>query len=161
MDCALSFLGSVRNFHGLLCGIGRNCASDLGGVALREAGQTKPIWCASAGRKYNAAGVAPGLLVAGRGEILDGNLAERRPKIAERGHQGHGFGRARIEAECDVESSRILWDRVDYDPPNPDGIGRLSDAPRRIAKRRERWHGRGRVPVGRGPPPAGQGRLPG
>ena len=108
MDWAPSFLGSVRNSHRLLCGIGRTCASDLGGVAFRETGRAKPIWCASAGRTYNAAGVAPGLLVAGLGKILDGNLAERRAKIAERGHQGHGFGRARIEAECDIESSRIL-----------------------------------------------------
>ena len=33
---------------------------------------------------------------------------ERRPKIPERGYQDHGFGRARIEAERDEESSRIL-----------------------------------------------------
>ena len=52
-------------------------------------------------------GDALGLLV-GRGRSLDRNFAERRPKITERGYEGHGFGRARIEAERDEESSRIL-----------------------------------------------------
>lgn len=56
------------------------------------------------------------------------------PKIPERDHKSHCFSRAGIEAERDVESPRLFRDSVDNDPPNPDDIGRLSDAPRRIAK---------------------------
>lgn len=71
-------------------------------------GRTKPCGCDSVRRTDNLAGDALGLLVAGWGRILDGNLVERRPKIPERGYHGNGLNRARIGAERDVESSRVL-----------------------------------------------------
>ena len=55
-------------------------------------------------------------------------------KIPETDHKRHGFSRARIEAQGDVEPSRLLGDCVDNDAPNPDGIGRLSDTARGVAK---------------------------
>ncbi len=55
-------LGSLRNSHFLQVG-----------VAFRENGQTKPIDF-SGRHTDNIVEVAPGLLVAGREEILDGNL---------------------------------------------------------------------------------------
>ena len=56
------------------------------------------------------------------------------PKIPERDHESHRFSRTRIEAEPDVEFSRLLRKGVYNDPPNSDGIGRVCDAPGRIAK---------------------------
>jgi hypothetical protein len=61
-------------------------------------------------------------------------LVQGGAKILDRGHQGHGFGRAGIETECEVESSSLLGDSVDHDPSYPDGVGRLRDAPRGISK---------------------------
>jgi len=63
-------------------------------------------------------------------------LLERSPKIAERDHESHCLGRAWIEAQRDVEPSCVLRDRVNNDAPDPDGIGCVNDALRRIAKQR-------------------------
>jgi len=63
-----AFLGSLRNFHGLLCILVQNCARDSGGVPLRETGQTKPIWDFSGRRTDRVAGVVPELLVVRQGE---------------------------------------------------------------------------------------------
>src|SRR6185503_20687008 len=56
--------------------------------------------------------------------------------VLKRHHKSHRFGGTRIESQCDIEFSRIIGDSVHHDPPNPDGVGRLSGAIRRIAKHR-------------------------
>src|SRR6202035_3936095 len=61
---------------------------------------------------------------------------QRCAKIPKRHHQRHDFGRARIETECDIESSRLIGDSMNNDPPNPNSVSRLSDSPGRITKHR-------------------------
>ena len=61
---------------------------------------------------------------------------QRHPDVGQRGHEGHRFTRAGVEAERNIERPRFLRDRVNHDAANADRVSGLRHTACAVAKQR-------------------------
>ena len=70
----------------------------------------------------------------GGGNQGSGRLTKRRANIGQGDHQRHRLMRASVKPEGQVKLPRLLRDRVDNNPANPNSVGGMRHTERRVSK---------------------------